>query len=80
MFPCTATWILQATMFIEFGMGLNTSQNMYKGSTLRMRKVFVNECAFQMKPNQNYDSKVPSVTGKQYEEKSGMVALQKKIM
>lgn len=25
MLPSTATWTLQATLFIQFGMGLNTS-------------------------------------------------------
>lgn len=42
MFPCTDTWSLQATVFIEFGIGQNTSQNTYRGSTLRTSGVFVN--------------------------------------
>lgn len=72
MFPSTATWILQATLFIEFGMGLNTSPNRYRGSTLRTSQVFVNEWAFQMKPHHNHDSKFPpSVTRKWCKEKKG---------
>lgn len=43
MFPSIATWNLQVTPFIEFGMGLNISPNRYRGSTLKTNQVFVNE-------------------------------------